>query len=213
MAVEGHEPRADAVTVEEDARPPRVLAEDEIRLGELAERAQGDVLEVADRRRADDERHVRQPSSSASNATSADADQPRLGAELGVDDPHLVARGREGPLGDDLPRGVEQELARLGEAAADDDELGVEDVDEVGDPDAEVEADVLEHVARVARPCGGELDQQARVDLAARRGRAAEVAVRVLASGTLRQPVGGQAGRERFEVPAARTGALARRAR
>ena len=43
--------------VEQDPRAARVLAEDEVGLPQLAQHAQRDVLEVADRRRADRERH------------------------------------------------------------------------------------------------------------------------------------------------------------
>ena len=57
MAVVADELGLDPVTVEECARPARVLAEDEVGLAELAQDPQRDVLEVADRRRADDERH------------------------------------------------------------------------------------------------------------------------------------------------------------
>src|SRR5581483_935 len=62
--------RRNPVPLQEDARPPRVLAEDEVGLAELAEDAQRDVLEVADRRRADRQRHQAELSS-ASKATIA----------------------------------------------------------------------------------------------------------------------------------------------
>src|SRR5205823_2465450 len=55
---------------EERAGVARVLAQDEIRLRQLAEHAQRDVVEVADRRRADRERHG-YAGSSASCPTSA----------------------------------------------------------------------------------------------------------------------------------------------
>jgi len=45
------------VAFEEGAGAARVLTEDDVGLAELADDAQRDVLEVADRRRADDERH------------------------------------------------------------------------------------------------------------------------------------------------------------
>ncbi len=57
VLVVAEHPRLDPVPVEQDPRPPRVLAEDEVGLGELAQDAERDVLEVPDRRRADGERH------------------------------------------------------------------------------------------------------------------------------------------------------------
>src|SRR5918999_589931 len=56
---------SDAVPVEQHARVPRVLAEHDLSLGKLAQDTERDVLEIADRRRADGERHYR---SNASNA-------------------------------------------------------------------------------------------------------------------------------------------------
>ena len=47
----------DAVPLEQAARVPRVLAEDDVGGAQLREHAQRHVLEVADRRGADDERH------------------------------------------------------------------------------------------------------------------------------------------------------------
>ena len=57
MLVVALEPRLDPVPLEQDAGAPRVLAEDEIGLAELAQDAERDILEVPDRRRADGERH------------------------------------------------------------------------------------------------------------------------------------------------------------
>jgi hypothetical protein len=51
------EPRVDFVALEQDPRSPGVLAEHEVGLAKLAHNAKRDVLEVADRRRADGERH------------------------------------------------------------------------------------------------------------------------------------------------------------
>ena len=55
--------------LEQDTRPASVLAEHDIRLGQLAEHAKGDVLEIPDRSRADGERHQAEAVSSASKAT------------------------------------------------------------------------------------------------------------------------------------------------
>ena len=53
VLVIGDEPRLDPVTLEQAARVPRVLAEDDIGRRELGEDAKRHVLEVPDRRRAD----------------------------------------------------------------------------------------------------------------------------------------------------------------
>ena len=57
VLVVAEQPRTDSMPLQELPRVPRVLAEHELRLGQLAQHAQGDVLEVADRSRADRERH------------------------------------------------------------------------------------------------------------------------------------------------------------
>src|SRR5207237_8266909 len=70
VLVVGDEARTDAVAAEEDLRAAGVLAEHDVRLAELPQHAQRDVLEVPDRRRADDERHAAAAApSSASKAT------------------------------------------------------------------------------------------------------------------------------------------------
>src|SRR4029453_8433760 len=71
VLVVAEETRGEAVAVEEDPRSPRVLAEDEVGLRELVEDAERDVLEVADRRRADRERHQARAESAWSSATRA----------------------------------------------------------------------------------------------------------------------------------------------
>ena len=53
VLVVAEELRLDPVPLEQDLRPPRVLAEDEVRLRQLTEDAQRHVFEVPDRRRAD----------------------------------------------------------------------------------------------------------------------------------------------------------------
>src|SRR3954468_9737730 len=63
------QPRLDPMPLEQTARVARVLAQDHVCGGELGEHAQRHVLEVADRRRADRERHY--AVSSASKATKA----------------------------------------------------------------------------------------------------------------------------------------------
>ena len=69
VLVVGEEAGGDPVALEENPRVTRVLAEHDIGCGELGEDAERHILEVADRRRADRERH--QESSSASNPTKA----------------------------------------------------------------------------------------------------------------------------------------------
>src|SRR5262249_22771806 len=65
VLVVGEQPRADAVPLEQTACVPRVLAEDDVGGGELGEDAQRHILEIADRRRADSERHQRTKVSSS----------------------------------------------------------------------------------------------------------------------------------------------------
>ena len=60
----GTQTRADPVPLEQMPCVTRVLAENEIGLGELAQHAQGDVLQIADRRRADREHQPTEASSS-----------------------------------------------------------------------------------------------------------------------------------------------------
>ncbi len=74
-------------------------------------------------------------------------DQARVGPELGGNDADEVAPGRQRLLRDDFPGRLEQQLARLPEATADDDELGIEDVDEAPDPGAEA-ASELSHLCQ-----------------------------------------------------------------
>ena len=62
------QPRIDAVPLEQAARVPRVLAQDDVGRAQLREHAQRDVLEIPDRRRADDERHYE---SSRSNVATS----------------------------------------------------------------------------------------------------------------------------------------------
>jgi hypothetical protein len=53
VLVVGEKPRLDLVPLEQAARMPRVLGEHDVCLAQLRQDAQGDVVEVADRRRAD----------------------------------------------------------------------------------------------------------------------------------------------------------------
>ncbi len=78
LVVAGHRGRCSDV-VEEHARAPRVLAQHDVRLAELAQHAQRDVLEVADRRRAHDEApaHSVLPSSASSAAPSIPDSSPK----------------------------------------------------------------------------------------------------------------------------------------
>src|SRR6202022_2504292 len=61
----------DAVAVEQHARAPGVLAGDDVGLAQRREHAQGHVLEVADRRRADDQAAGDHRSESPSKASAA----------------------------------------------------------------------------------------------------------------------------------------------
>ena len=110
VLVVAEQPRLDPVPLEQDLRPPRVLAEDEVRLRELAEHAQRDVLEVPDRRRADREQG---PLEAASNPTKPGADRPASGPSCaGTIADEIPARTRAPRRRIDLPRGLEEEVAR-----------------------------------------------------------------------------------------------------
>ena len=185
--------RTDAVPVEQPRRMARVLAEHDVGLRELAQHAQRDVVEVADRRRADRERHARP--ATRLEGDQAGADQPRLGAELGRDDADDVTPRVERLGCDDRTGRTEEQLARAPEAAADDDHLRDEDVDERDHARTEVASDAGERLDRplVAGLAG--VDERAAVVVAERAG----------------DPVGRAPGRERLEVAAPRAGAAARR--
>ena len=128
----------------------RVLAGDHVGLAQRAQHAQRDVLEVADRSGADDQ-PPRRPAAMAHELVERQhpgAQHPRLGAEPGRHDAHLLAVGAQAAGAHLLARGVEQQVAGRHRAAADHDHLGVEDVHEVREADAELAADVPEHHAR-----------------------------------------------------------------
>ena len=91
--------------------------------------------------------------SSASNATSAAPIRPALVAELGLDDPQCLVGGlnRLGSRG--APRRPEHEVAGSGaEAAADDHDVGVEDVGERPDRGPEQPPDLGQRLDRPASP-------------------------------------------------------------
>ncbi len=94
--------------------------------------------------------------SSASKPIIAAPITPASHAELRLDDPDRVTARLEPFARDDLAGRVEQELAGRAEAAAHDDELGLEDVDEGRDPGAELPPDPAKRIDRcrvaVARP-------------------------------------------------------------
>src|SRR5262249_25314662 len=73
VLVVAEERRVDAVAVEQHARSPRVLAGDHVGLAQHAQHPQRDVLEVPDRRRADDEpaAHVASDAATPSSASTA----------------------------------------------------------------------------------------------------------------------------------------------
>ena len=75
--------------VEQDPRASRVLAEHGVRLAQLREDAQRDVLEVADRRGADGERHPHALPLAVERleGDQPGADQTGVVAELRLDDP------------------------------------------------------------------------------------------------------------------------------
>ena len=83
VLVVGDERAGDAVAVEQRARVPRVLARDHVGGAQRREHAQRDVLEVADRRRADDEpaAHDAHPPARRSRANTRRTEHSGLGAE------------------------------------------------------------------------------------------------------------------------------------
>ena len=108
----------------------RVLAEDDVGGGELLEHAQRDVGEVADRRRADGERHAHRFPSSASNATSPAPIRPASSPSSASTIRSVSSAGWIASARAALARGLEHEVAGRGaEAAADDDDVRIEDVD------------------------------------------------------------------------------------
>ena len=133
-----------AVALEQHARAARVLAGDDVRVAQRAQHPQRDVLEVADRRRADDRagrrvdmaltRGVTRPRRMPAPQHRASRDSaPKRAGTIRT----CRCDGDSARAATSLARRLEQQLARRDHAAADDDHLGVEDVDEVGDPDAE----------------------------------------------------------------------------
>ena len=130
VAMEADEPTgADPVAVEEDLRTARVLAEHRVRVAKRREHAKRDVLEIADRRRADDERHRQRSPSSASNPTSPAPTRPGVVTELGGNDPERLVRGLERFAPRRYERGLAKEIpGGDAEPSADDDQLRSEDV-------------------------------------------------------------------------------------
>src|SRR6266566_6542597 len=94
----------------------------------------------------------------------AGADQARGGPELRADDRHSITRSRERFTAQDLARGVEHEVAGSRKAAADHDQLRVEDVHEAADAGAEVAADAVENLDRPGFPLVRQADEPMRVD-------------------------------------------------
>ncbi len=131
-----------------------------------------------------------------------EGDQPgahhaRLLAELGSDDTDAVTpRGKRIPA-QRLERGPEQQVERFTEAAADDDRLRIEDVDQAGHAGAELPPQLHE---RSARPL---------VAIACRSDELVRIPVR--AQQLLGKLVGGAPGDEVLEVPSSRAEAAALR--
>ena len=69
VLVVGDERRRDAVALEQHAGPARVLAGHDVRVAQRGQHAQRDVLEVPDRRRADDQAPVTPPRAARDSAT------------------------------------------------------------------------------------------------------------------------------------------------
>src|SRR5918992_830508 len=93
------------MAVEQDASPPRVLAEDEVSLPELVEHAQGDVAEIPDGRGADGERHGRQSYQAPSSASKPTSPAPTSPASVpnSADTRGARASAGVGPPGGGVP--------------------------------------------------------------------------------------------------------------
>ena len=187
------------MAVEQDARAARVLAEHDVRPPQLAQDAQRDVLEVADRRRADGERHDDARRVQRLEADSPAPTSPAAEPSSRRHDADTLADRRRAPrAGRPRAPGSNSSSPAAREAAADDDELRTEDVDEAADPRAEPAADAGQRLAR------------ARVTLAAPAARAR--CASALGPSTSRATrVGRDARSRRLEVAAARADPLARR--
>ena len=193
VAVVAEQPlRADAVPVEQARRMARVLAQHDVGLRELVQHAQRDVVEVADRRRADCERHAR-PATARGRRGRRRPAPPRPRARPGrcgrCRAPGRAPRPRR-------PLGPGRAAARpRAEAAADGDHLGDEDVDERDHACTEIASDTRERLDRplVAGLAG--VDERAAVVVAELGGDA----------------VGRTSRGQRLQMAAARAGAAARR--
>src|SRR3954453_21380974 len=146
--------------VEQHARVTRVLAQDHVSRAQLFEDAQGDVVQVPDRRRADRESHL--PDRVKRNKTGAD--QPGGGPELCPKNRDLVASPSEGLAAHDFTRRVEHEIAGGREPAADHDELGIEDVHERPDSGPEMPADPVQDLDRPLLTFVRQTDEPVRID-------------------------------------------------
>ena len=169
--------------LEQAARVARVLAEHDVGGSQLGEHAQGHVLEVPDRRRADRERH--QLSSSASKATKAAPIRPAAVPSSAFASRTELRIGSSASRRATSSAGPAQVVeGRDAEAAAEQDELRREDVDERADARAEVAADLLEQLLRLRVALVREPDEPVRVGRGAerllrRRGRRAAAHVRL----------------------------------
>src|SRR5215203_4797686 len=149
------------VVSEETAGASRVLAGDEVGLAQVPQGAQGNVLQVAYRGGDHGEGHPSVPQQVLSRGgvpgEGGGAEDAGLGAEGGDLDLGVVAR--RGPGAEDhLPAGrFQNKFSRLHRASADGDHLGVEDVHEGGEADAEPPPGLVEHRERHLVPPTGQI--------------------------------------------------------
>ena len=174
--------------------------------------AQRDVLHVADRRGADDERagHRASTRSIASSAapTIPDASPKRVGT--------IRTWSRDGASARSATTsraGSQQQLARGDHPAAHDDDLRVEDVDDVAQPDAEVAANPRHDVERHRIAVVGELGRQHPGDLAPGPQRLPEARVRQLLGRAPCPAPQRRPGHEHLQAAAVAAGAHAARRR
>ncbi len=240
MLVVGDELGLDAVALEQQPRAPGVLARDDVRVAQRREHAQRDVLEVPDRRRADDQApaHRRRPRADDRAVVRGSArrrrrrrqrrtarvisrrlarhqrsaDHPRLLAECRRDHAHRVARRRQRAREHLAAGRLEQHLAGRDHAAADHDHLRVEQVDQAGEADSKGAADGLERVARDRVTVMRQLCHERARQLASLLERVTERGVRPARHPQRRLAHERGAGRHHLQAAAVGAAALARRA-
>ena len=164
MAVVGEEARLNPVTRQQHTGMARVLAQDGVRSSELGEHPQGDVGEVPNRCGADGEWHVSPHPIERLEPDECRPDQAGLLTERGLDDPQRLVGRLDRLSARRNARRVEYEITgRCAEAASDDHDVRVEDVDERSDGDPKQPADLRQRLDRARVAGTGTLDERRRL--------------------------------------------------